>query len=92
MVFLIQGDSWLHCIRSIAGLVQLISQKGSVDINFPLTLDRMGVDSQNWVQLAAVFEQNTNTFVGAEAHNESTALHLGYKRTPNRQRCKSRFC
>lgn len=56
--------------------------------NLPPILDRIGIDPQSWIALTTVFEKNTNTFLGAEAHIESAALQLGYKRTPNRQRCK----
>ncbi len=63
----------------------------AIDGNLPPILDRIGIDPENWIALTTAFEKNTNTFVGAEAHIESAALQLGYKRTPNRQRCKFLF-
>ena len=66
-------------------------KKGAIATHLPPIIDRLGIETSDWVQLTTAFEKNTKTFVGAESSIESAALQLGYKRTPNRQRCKALF-
>ena len=67
------------------------NKRGCIPEELPPILDRIGIEPENWMMLAKGFEENTKTFVGHEDHIESAALTMGYKRTPNRQRCKSLF-
>ncbi len=81
----------VHVLLQGHSLKSCEDKRTAIDGNLPPILDRIGIDSENWIALTTAFEKNTNTFVGAEAHIESAALQLGCKRTPNRQRCKLLF-
>ena len=67
------------------------NKRGSILEELPPILDRIGIEPENWLKLTKNFEENTKTFVGHEDRIESAALTMGYKRTPNRQNCKSLF-
>ena len=73
------------------GRILRSDKKGAIASNLPPIIERLGVEVSNWMQLTSAFEKNTKTFVGSETSIEHSALQLGYKRMPNRQRCKALF-
>lgn len=66
-------------------------KRGCIPDVLPPILERIGIEPENWLALTNDFEKNTKTFVGRDDRIEAAALSLGYKRTPNRQNCKSLF-
>ena len=73
------------------GRILRADKRGVINAGLPPIIDRLGIEPDNWIALTKGFEKNTKTFVGTESHIESAALQMGYKRTPNRQRCKLLF-
>ena len=86
-----RDDAQLSCLHATAGLVSPRRQRGYIPRDLPPIIDRLGIEPDNWITLTQAFEKNTKTFVGSEDHIENIALQMGYRRTPNRQRCKSLF-
>lgn len=74
-----------------SGRVMRDDKRGYIPRDLPPIIDRLGIEPDNWITLTQAFEKNTKTFVGSEDHIENAALQMGYRRTPNRQRCKSLF-
>ena len=66
-------------------------KRGCIPEELPPILDRIGIEPENWLELAKGFEKNTKTFVGHEDSIENAALTMGYKRTPYRKNCQSLF-
>ena len=66
-------------------------KRGAIPADLPPIIDRLGIEPDNWIALTKAFEANTKTFVGSGDHIEIASLQMGYKRTPNRKRCKSLF-
>lgn len=66
-------------------------KRGAIPSNLPPILERLDIDTRNWISLTKHFESRFKSLVGCAFKLKQTAEHLGYQRTPGIGLCKAIF-
>ena len=66
-------------------------KRGHIDVSTPPLIDRLNIETQNWLYLTQYFESKLKGLVGAAYKLKQVCNKLGYQRAHGLQSCESYF-